>query len=140
MPYLNQTIYESGSGSGSYFNPDDEGQSKLEFSLEVVLVLGFYFMCAGLVLKTCYRMDYIDREIDRRFMEIIIVSNTVQEGSVIERYLNERNVDTDETCPICLQDNKGMIKTDCDHVFCKECIKKWLDNNNSCPCCRKDLI
>ena len=28
------------------------------------------------------------------------------------------------------------VTTECEHVFCKECIETQLKNNNSCPNCR----
>lgn len=139
MPYINETIYESGSGSGS-FNLDNEEQKEKILILEIILVIAIYFICAGLALNGFFKINIISREDNRIFTDIVFISSEFQEGSVIDKYLNKRNVDTGETCPICLQDSKSMIKTDCDHVFCKECIKKWLDNNNSCPCCRKGLI
>ena len=45
-------------------------------------------------------------------------------------------------CAICLEDfeNKmSVIKLKCGHIFCTECIKKWLKNSLTCPYCRKKL-
>jgi hypothetical protein len=51
-------------------------------------------------------------------------------------------VNTEETCPVCLEMllNKDTykIKT-CKHIFCKECITKWLSDNISCPICKNEL-
>jgi hypothetical protein len=41
-------------------------------------------------------------------------------------------------CTICLIgicDGTKVI-TDCEHIFHKECLYKWLNNNNNCPYCR----
>ena len=43
-------------------------------------------------------------------------------------------------CPTCLEifTSKCDISTiRCGHVFHSECLKKWLERNNSCPQCRK---
>lgn len=45
------------------------------------------------------------------------------------------------TCPICfkdeLQDNEKAI-TNCNHIFCNNCIKKWIDRKRlDCPTCRQ---
>ena len=32
-----------------------------------------------------------------------------------------------------------QITTECDHVFCKECIELYLKNNNTCPNCRNEI-
>ena len=45
-------------------------------------------------------------------------------------------------CAICLEDFKNgmsVIKLKCEHIFCTECIKKWLKNSLTCPYCRKEL-
>lgn len=41
-------------------------------------------------------------------------------------------------CSICLYkfNNKSIMKLNCDHIYHKKCIKKWLKKNNSCPLCR----
>ena len=42
-------------------------------------------------------------------------------------------------CSICQTNiKKNQIKTlSCNHTFCKACLNKWRNNNNSCPNCRK---
>lgn len=39
-------------------------------------------------------------------------------------------------CPICLNDIKDIFTLKCNHVFCKECINKWLKVSSICPLCR----
>lgn len=45
------------------------------------------------------------------------------------------------SCPICwneiCQENKTT--TECAHIFCKDCLDKWLRSYNTCPLCRKIL-
>ncbi len=41
-------------------------------------------------------------------------------------------------CPICFDsDGSGWLKTECGHTFHTDCISKWWDESESCPCCRK---
>lgn len=45
-------------------------------------------------------------------------------------------------CPICLEiitEKKNIKKTICGHKFCKECINEWMEQEESCPLCRKEL-
>lgn len=46
-------------------------------------------------------------------------------------------------CSICLRkiNNKdgSFFRTICNHRFHHKCIIKWLVNNNTCPCCRKNI-
>ena len=45
------------------------------------------------------------------------------------------------TCAVCLGDvhkDDMLIKLKCGHCFRKKCIKKWFEQNISCPLCRYD--
>jgi hypothetical protein len=41
-------------------------------------------------------------------------------------------------CSICYSVlNKEKTTTKCGHVYCKECITKWLKDHDTCPVCRQ---
>ena len=43
-------------------------------------------------------------------------------------------------CVICLNEiNKDEKVLDCNHVFHKECIEKWMKEKTECPICRVDV-
>jgi hypothetical protein len=44
-----------------------------------------------------------------------------------------------KNCPICFEDknDKEFLKTKCDHEYCIDCIKTWIDIHNTCPTCRR---
>jgi hypothetical protein len=38
-------------------------------------------------------------------------------------------------------ENDDVIKTKCDHIFHRDCIKPWLCNESvKCPICREEII
>ena len=41
-----------------------------------------------------------------------------------------------ERCPICMEEVREHRILPCRHVFCKDCINRWLVSKNSCPVCR----
>lgn len=48
----------------------------------------------------------------------------------------------ERTCPICMEFYKlgdDVVKTECNHYFCKKCISEWCSSNNSCPMCRTKI-
>ena len=45
-----------------------------------------------------------------------------------------------DNCPICLDTFKQPYSIGCSHLFCKNCINKWLEVKNTCPVCRNDFI
>lgn len=63
----------------------------------------------------------------------------------------KKDEDEDEedplTCRICFDERKRIdcantkvyVKTVCAHIYCKECIDKWLNLNHKCPTCMHDF-
>ena len=47
---------------------------------------------------------------------------------------------TEDRCPICLENVKKFITTVCNHKFCNECFIPWIEQNDTCPVCRYNLI
>ena len=43
-------------------------------------------------------------------------------------------------CPICLDNFKRPYSIGCSHIFCMNCINKWLEDNNTCPVCRQKYV
>ena len=69
---------------------------------------------------------------------IININNTYDYQNTTEYNYEEKSLQfKKEKCSICLEVTEGeQVTTECEHVFCKECIEKHLKNNNSCPNCR----
>ena len=48
-----------------------------------------------------------------------------------------------ETCPVCLQEPSPATRVRraraCSHVFCSECLERWLSEHTTCPVCVADL-
>ena len=59
-----------------------------------------------------------------------IISNEIE----AIRYLEEIE---EEECVICMGSiNNEKFTTSCNHVFHKDCLSRWCQQNNSCPSCR----
>ena len=48
----------------------------------------------------------------------------------------------DDECPVCYEiiKNTNFVVTKCNHKFCMPCLLKVFQQNNTCPCCRSELI
>ena len=59
-----------------------------------------------------------------------------QTNFVYEETPNQAN-----DCAVCLEEFKNgtnVTKLKCGHLFCSDCIEKWLSNSITCPCCRQN--
>jgi hypothetical protein len=45
-----------------------------------------------------------------------------------------------EECSICLDSEGTLVPSKCGHKFHTECLVKWLENKNTCPNCRINLV
>ena len=45
----------------------------------------------------------------------------------------------EEPCVICLDTIKTLTVTPCGHLFCNNCISQHVQQQNTCPTCRKTI-
>ncbi|KAH7529058.1 hypothetical protein FEM48_Zijuj05G0143900 [Ziziphus jujuba var. spinosa] len=63
----------------------------------------------------------------------------------LRRTTHERVVAENEElggCSICLEEFSArieLLRFGCKHLYHQNCIAKWLENQNSCPLCRRPL-
>ena len=60
-------------------------------------------------------------------------------GWEIKRFADKDSVGEDLICTICTDVVKDPLQTPCDHLFCKECITRWLNEQRTCPVDREQL-
>jgi SWI/SNF-related matrix-associated actin-dependent regulator of chromatin subfamily A3 len=70
-----------------------------------------------------------------------------EQGAVV---LNDKNrallqqalqlvIESQEECPVCIDDLKSPVITHCKHTFCRACITKVIEVQHKCPMCRAEL-
>ncbi|OIW31626.1 RAD5-like protein [Coniochaeta ligniaria NRRL 30616] len=70
-----------------------------------------------------------------------------EQGAVV---LNDKNrallqqalqlvIESQEECPVCIEDLKSPVITHCKHTFCHACISKVIEIQHKCPMCRAEL-
>ena len=46
-------------------------------------------------------------------------------------------------CQICLEDSHRSVVTSCGHIYCSECLNKWMatsgESSQRCPICKRQL-
>ena len=44
-----------------------------------------------------------------------------------------------KNCPICFEESTNLVKTRCNHIFCKKCMHNYLILKHNCPLCRQNI-
>ena len=48
-------------------------------------------------------------------------------------------IESQEECPVCIDDLSSPVITHCKHVFCGDCIRRVIETQGKCPMCRAKL-
>ena len=104
--------------------------------------VGILFLIGISFLSVCCRSP------SNQNTDLNIRNNTLNQNLIETINQSEENYDIifhkDEECSICLEEfttDKKIIKLNCNHIFHTDCIKLWIENNNTCPLCRtKEII
>lgn len=80
-----------------------------------------YFMCSNEIPEYVYKRN-----------------NNLCDGCYIQ-FGKLENIEKIEECCVCLNE-KYMIKLECNHSICSECLEKWFCINDcrTCPLCRHE--
>ncbi len=72
------------------------------------------------------------------YKDNVLISGEIWKNG--KRIINFEKYHGIEICSICYELKDNMILTRCRHIFCKDCIHKWVDSDNDrCPYCRQKI-
>jgi hypothetical protein len=78
------------------------------------------------------------------FIAVFVVSLPVawmryeaRKGQIATRVREE---EVKDDCAVCLCAPTEPCKLPCGHIFCQECLERWLMTNPSCPICRREML
>ncbi|KAF2266380.1 hypothetical protein CC78DRAFT_513897 [Lojkania enalia] len=67
------------------------------------------------------------------------VVDLTEENKVALQKMLQLSIDSQEDCPICLDQMRDPVITKCAHIFCTPCIERVVDTQHKCPMCRVSL-
>ena len=72
--------------------------------------------------------------------EKIRLENRIMDLEISLRFLDCSSSDTADICTICYEQIKDISSLKvCGHSFCYECITKWMNEQDTCPKCRRKV-
>lgn len=94
-----------------------------------MLILSLFVLCCLLILYNRIPVNNFVYPINNG-----LSSEIINKIKILEVHSND-------TCAICLNnDETQWMITPCKHSFHSECLKLWLENNKTCPNCRKEIM
>ena len=111
--------------------------------------LGYLTMCKCCLYSTAVCVGiplfcYLRRRYEQPNWEA--ANNNVLSRLAVQKFggLVNRNEDDTKSCVICYddfteQDDVTTLPCNAKHIFHKDCIKKWLENKNTCPLCNVEI-
>ena len=108
-------------------------------------VAPMFWGCLALLAAGLLSTDLINNEPLTAYESSLERINADLADAVMERQASVVSVDgdapTNETCPICLRDERpvsqDMLRVkSCKHEFHTECLTRWLAQSQECPVCR----
>lgn len=135
-------------GNVLYFNKSTEGScmSGLRLGLFIMLLVGYIEMmkCFCLTIFLCILIPVIFFAVRRSQRPNWMPAAPQFIQQLYNTKFNPAANQAQETCPICMVDfteTDDIIPLPCDekHYFHPECIKQWLQKNNNCPLCKKEV-
>lgn len=67
------------------------------------------------------------------------VVDLTEENKVALQKMLQLSIESQEDCPICLDNYKEPVITKCAHIFCLNCIERVVETQHKCPMCRAEL-
>ena len=119
--------------------PDTQYNNTEVITPDVIMIDVFMLLtCMGsisIIISKCIYLKYVS------------CFNTVTDNASINPIDNLQtliitNNIIDDVCSICLEEFKydeELKKLKCDHIFHKDCLEPWINNNNKCPICRANI-
>ena len=133
-------------GNVLYYGQMTECDSGLRFGMFVLVLFGYLSM-AECCLTGCFLIFLVPIYFfmlrrQRRANWIPAPPNFIKQ--LYKTRFNPEANKAQDMCPICMADfqpSEPIVALPCDekHYFHANCIKAWLEKNNTCPLCKKEI-
>lgn len=103
-----------------------------------MLVYGnFYLSMASLVI--CIELKRLFIDIKQRIRRHTNYLHLLEKMEKKYPWANKEELDESDKCAVCWETLDKARRLPCSHIFHQNCLRSWLEQDTSCPICRKSL-
>lgn len=103
-----------------------------------MLVYGnFYLSMASLVI--CMELKRLFIELKRRLRRHSNYLRVIEKMEKKFPWATEEELIDSDKCAVCWENLDKARRLPCSHIFHQNCLRSWLEQDTSCPTCRKSL-
>lgn len=104
-------------------------------------ILNILPMLLGEIVPNSYEMNLQLQELTGGDVMVPVKQKSGAYLVMEQDELNHLSLTNELACAICLENPVALkvVKTVCNHIYCKECIDKWFEMNSKCPICKHDF-
>jgi len=138
--------YEYSEGSPPIHTQSEDGsddKSEAPSNYNSIVTSGYNYdvseVLIGLILFISFTSTLF--EIFRYIIQSCL--KTRQKRSLVIRILTSIDEELNDYCSICLDKyvkDDRLILLSCNHYFHEDCLLPWIDHNNTCPHCRRNIF
>jgi len=86
------------------------------------------------------KKDNTDNDVRNSQKDLLIKQLQDSVKRLVEDNRSLRGSEETEECSICLESEGTLVPSKCGHKFHTECLVKWLENKDTCPNCRENIV
>lgn len=105
--------------------------------LHMLIYGNFYLSMASLVI--CMELKRLFIELKRRIRRHSNYLRVIEKMEKKFPWASQDELIDSDKCPVCWETLDKARKLPCSHIFHQNCLRSWLEQDTSCPTCRKSL-
>ncbi|GLT37600.1 hypothetical protein SLA2020_119080 [Shorea laevis] len=113
----------------------DDGKTTMSIHERKASLKQFY----GVIFPSLLQLQRGITDVEERKQREVCATKYKKIYDMDKGKLSEIDLEMEEECGICLENNSKIVLPNCSHSMCAKCYRIWRARSQSCPFCRDSL-